>query len=235
VRRVGVIALVACAAAVAALALGAAASSGPPQRADAAAPTITSLKRTFRVLLPATACDAGAAKRAAALKLRTGALRNVATAAPKVLKRKKAAMRKGIRLLRQAKAACAAQAAPPGGGTTTAPVTPTPPVTPVPTPPVPGTTVITLHVAAGNTTRYTETSAAAPAGAVHVDLVNASNLRHFVAVRTGPGQPVLGRSALSPPGGPTALDITLPAGAYQIFCDNNDHDQLGMVIPFTVG
>ena len=111
-RRVGVIALVACAAAAAALALGATASPGHPQRADAAAPTITSLKRTFRVLLPAAACDAGAAKRAAALKLRTGALRNLAKATPRVLTRKKAAMRKGIRLLRQAKAACAAQTPP---------------------------------------------------------------------------------------------------------------------------
>ena len=65
--------------------------------------------------------------------------------------------------------------------------------------------------------------------------MNASNLRHFVAVRAGDGQPVLGRSVLSPPGGPTSLDITLPAGTYQIFCDNNGHDTLGMKIPFTVG
>jgi hypothetical protein len=232
VRRSGVIALVACAAAAAALALGAAASPGDTQRADATAPTVASLKRTFRVLLPAAACDAVSAKRTAALRLRAGALKNLAKATPKALTRKKAAMRKGIRLLRQAKATCAALAIPPGGGTP-APGAPTPPGTPAPTPP--GTTVLTLHVAAGNTTRYTETTAAAPPGAIHVDLVNASNLRHFVAVRAGDGQPELGRSALSPPGGPTSLDITLPAGTYQIFCDNNGHDTLGMKIPFTVG
>ena len=58
-RRALVLALVAFAvASTAALAPGAA---GPPggQRAEAAAPTIASLKRTFTALLPATACDAG--------------------------------------------------------------------------------------------------------------------------------------------------------------------------------
>jgi hypothetical protein len=90
-------------------------------------------------------------------------------------------------------------------------------------------------VAPGNTTRYTETSASAPAGPIHLALVNASNLSHFISVRTAAGHQLVSDSPLSPPGGPTAQDVTLPPGAYEIFCHNNGHDQLGMVIPFTVG
>jgi len=227
VRRALVLALVAFAvASTAALAPGAA---GPPggQRAEAAAPTIASLKRTFTTLLPATACDAGQAKRATALRLRAGALRHLRTATPAQLKRKRAAMRRAVALLRQAKAACAA--APPAG-----PGTPAPPGPPGP-PGAPAPFTITLHVAAGNTTRYTEPSASAPAGAIHLDLVNASNLSHFVSVRTAAGRLLVADSPLSPPGGPTSLDVTLAAGSYEIFCHNNGHDLLGMFIPFTVG
>jgi uncharacterized cupredoxin-like copper-binding protein len=89
-------------------------------------------------------------------------------------------------------------------------------------------------VAAGFTTHYTETSETAPNGAIHLDLVNASSLQHFIKIRTMEGQPPLGASQLSPVGGPTSLDISLPPGTYQIYCDNNGHDQLGMKIPLTV-
>lgn len=229
-RRALILALVAIAvaSAVAAVSPGAAGPGGV-QRAEAAAPTIASLKRTFTALLPDTTCDAGAAKRAAALKLRAGALRHLRTATPAQLKRKRAAMRKAVGLLRQAKAACAA--APPAGPGTPAPgppVPPNPPGTPAPF-------TITLHVAPGNTTHYTETSASAPAGAIHLSLVNASNLSHFISVRTAVGHQLVSDSPLSPPGGPTSQDVTLAAGAYEIFCHNNGHDLLGMVIPFTVG
>ncbi|HTI32576.1 MAG TPA: hypothetical protein VL422_02800 [Miltoncostaea sp.] len=229
-RRLLVPTLLACVAVAAVLALGASAAPQGAQRADAAAPTIASLKKTFAALLPATTCDAGKAKRAAALKLRRTALKNLAKATPRQLAAKKAQLQKAIRLLRQAKAACAAQPPAPGP-----PAPPTPPGPPAPpSPPAPGTTTLTLHVAPGNTTRYTETTETAPHGAIHLDLVNASNLQHFIKIRTMEGQPPLGASQLSAPGGPTSLDITLPPGTYQIYCDNNGHDLLGMKIPFTV-
>jgi len=233
VRRALVLALVAIAAASAAAMAAGGAGPTVGQRAEATAPTIASLKRTFTALLPATDCDAGATRRAAALTLRRGALKNLRTATPAQLRRKRAAMKRAVALLRKAKAACAA-ARPVDPGTPAPPGPPVPPGPPAP-PGTPAPFTITLHVAAGNVTRYTETSASAPAGAIHLDLVNASNLRHFVAVRAAAGQPVLGRSPLSPAAGPTSLDIALPAGAYEVFCDNNGHDLLGMVIPLTVG
>ena len=89
-RRALVLALVAVAVASAAAMAPGAAGPQAVQRAEARAPTIASLKHTFTALLPATACDAGATKRAAALKLRKGALKGVAKATPKQLKAKKA-------------------------------------------------------------------------------------------------------------------------------------------------
>lgn len=217
------------------VAAGAGLDSAP---ATAAAPSpLAGLDRTFRGLLPATRCAEAAPRVAGAKRARAAALVGARTAAPKALARKKAAMRRAIAALRRAKADCATAAAP-GGGDTPSPGGGPPPATtpapPTPPPAPPGTQTIALHVAGGTTVRYTETSATATAGALHLTLENASSLQHFVGVRTAPGQPTLGESPLSAAGGSTALDITLPAGAYQVFCRNNGHDALGMVIPLTV-
>lgn len=239
-RRVPVLVLVACAAAAAALALGAAGAPGPaaPQAATAhaagahaAAPTVASLKATIRRLLPATRCDAGAAKRGRALKLRTAALKNIAKQPPRELRKRKATLKRAIALLRQAGTACAAPPAP--GGGTPAPGTPAPPA-PQPPGPAPGPTVITLHVT-GNTLDYVEPSATAPAGQIRIDLVNGSNFNHFAGVRVASGQPTIGESPLSSPGETVSVTVTLAPGTYQVFCRNNNHDVIGpMVMPLTV-
>jgi hypothetical protein len=237
--------LVACAVAAAAMALGVAARPGsePPAAAHAAgahatAPSVASLKAQIRRLLPATRCDAGRAKRARALKLRKAALRNIGKAPPRVLRRKKASLRRAVALLRQARAACAATPPVGGAGGPAPPGTPAPPAPPGPgpgpAPPTPGTTVITLHVV-GNTLRFVEPSATAPAGSIRLELVNGSNFNHFVAVRTAPMQPTIGESPLSSPGQTVSVTVTLAPGTYQVFCRNNDHDVIGpMVMPLTV-
>jgi len=92
-----------------------------------------------------------------------------------------------------------------------------------------------LHAAPGDTLVFTEAQVAAKAGALRLELVNASSLRHFVAVRIGAGQPTIAESPLSVAGGTAFVDTTLGPGSYQVFCRNNGHDLAGpMVIPLTV-
>jgi hypothetical protein len=49
-----------------------------------------------------------------------------------------------------------------------------------------------------------------------------------------PGQPAIAEAPNAPPGGSTYVDVTLPAGSYQIFCGIGDHAALGMTLPLTV-
>ena len=243
-RRLIVLILAVCCAAAATMALGS--SLGPGATAahasgvashgtmhmDARPVTLAQLNATFRGLLPATRCDAGDAKRASAVRLRAAALKGAAKATPKVLQRKKTSMRRAIALLRSAKVACAAPPAPGGGGSTPPPgSTPAPPGTPPTTPPL---QTVTLHVAAGPTFAYTEASATARAGAMRLSVVNGSTLMHFIGVRVSTGQPTIAISQLSDPGETKSVDVTLAAGTYELFCNNNNHDTLGMKIPLTV-
>jgi uncharacterized cupredoxin-like copper-binding protein len=55
-----------------------------------------------------------------------------------------------------------------------------------------------------------------------------------VGVRTDPGLSLIGQSPIVGGGGSTFVDLTLAAGAYEIFCGVGDHDALGMVVPLTV-
>jgi hypothetical protein len=244
-RRLVVMTLIASAAAAATLVLGAALVAGSPTApaapvhgAHAVAhaakpPPLAGLDRTFRALIPSTRCDEGAAKAVAGKRIRAAALKGAAKATPKVLKRKKAAMRSAIAAMRRAKALCAAAAAA-GPGGTPAPGAPAPGPGTTPGAPAPTQTIV-LHVAAGNTFTYTETSATATAGAMRLELQNASNIRHFVAVRTASGQPTIASSPLSLAGGTVFVDVTLAPGTYEIFCNNNNHDVMfGMKIPLTV-
>src|SRR5262245_32851870 len=98
--------LVVCAAAAATLAPGSALAA----RSTAAKSPLAGLDRTFRSLQPAARCADTAAR---ARRLRASALKNAAKAPPKVLKRKKATMRRAIRLLRAAGRVCAAPPPPP--------------------------------------------------------------------------------------------------------------------------
>ena len=109
-RRPIAVLLVLCAAAAATMALGSALAA----RSTAAKSPLAGLDRTFRSLQPAARCAAGAATAAKARRLRAAALKNAAKAPPKVLKRKKASMRRAIRLLRQAGDLCEAPSPPPG-------------------------------------------------------------------------------------------------------------------------
>jgi hypothetical protein len=231
VRR-ALAALLAAAAAAVALALGASLGAGP---SDAAARSpLAGLDRTFRALLPKAGCAEVAARVATAERRRAAALRGARTAKPRVLRAKRAAMKGAVATVRAAAATCAAT--PPAGGPPGPGGMPPPGTTTGGTPPTPPPAqVITLHVAAGTTFHYTETSATATAGTFRIELHNASDLNHFAGVRAGDGQPTIAESPLSDPrGGVVSVDVTLPAGTYQIFCRNNGHDQLGMKIPLTV-
>jgi hypothetical protein len=236
VRRLLASILLVSAAAAATLALGPAFGAGPvsaePPQAPAAAghglhlkakpSPLAGLDRTFRAILPAARCDAGAAKRRAASRLRTAALKGARKAPPKVVRRKKATMRRAIALLRSARTLCR-EAAPPGGATGTPP----------PPPPPAGLQKITLHVTPGQPLRFAE-APTATAGAMRLELVNGSSLSHFVGVRLGSGQPTIGESPLASPGETEFVDVTLAAGTYQVFCRNNGHDQQGMTTTLTV-
>ena len=229
-RRPIAVLLVLCAAAAATMALGSALAA----RSTAAKSPLAGLDRTFRSLQPAARCDAGADKAATARRLRAAALKNAAKAPPKVVKRKKASMRRAIRLLRQAGDLCEAASPPPG---TPAPGGTPPPGTPGPGPaPVPPVTT-TISLSASAIAPFSPSSATAPAGAIRLQLTNVSaTLDHSVGVRTPPPPPhtLLGASVPAGPGGSTSLDVTLAAGTYQIYCGVSNHAAMGMVIPLTV-
>ncbi len=227
-RRLIVLILMSAAGGATVLALGAGAGAQAPPS------PLSGLDRTFRALVPDARCAEAAPRVRAARRQRAAALRGARDATPRVLVAKKAAMRGAIARMRTAARLCDRAQEPPGGAGAGAPpaVTPAPGPAPAPAPAPPLT--ITLHVAAGPTLAYTETSAVATAGPVRIVLANGSSLSHFVAVRPGTGQPALAESPLAAPGATTQIDLTLPAGNYQIFCRNNGHDQLGMVIPLAV-
>jgi hypothetical protein len=230
-RRPIAVLLVLCAAAAGTMALGSALAA----RSTAAKSPLAGLDRTFRALQPAARCAAGADKAATARRLRAAALKNAAKAPPKVLKRKKASMRRAIRLLRQAGDLCKAASPPPG---TPAPGGTPPPGTPGPGPaPVPPVTT-TISLSASAIAPFSPSSATAPAGAIRLQLTNLSaTFTHSVGVRTPPPPPhtVLGGPSVpAGPGGSTSLDVTLAAGTYQIYCGVGTHAASGMVIPLTV-
>ena len=65
-------------------------------------------------------------------------------------------------------------------------------------------------------------------------MVNGSSISHFIGVRVPGAMAFLARSQLSAPGETKSVDVSLAAGTYELFCNNNDHDLMGMKIPFTV-
>ena len=197
-RRLIVVVLAVCSAAAAAMALGASLGPGAPtaqasgaeahgtMHMDAKPVTIAQLKATFRTLLPATRCAAGDAKRTSAVRIRTAALKGVATAKPKVLKQKKASMKRAIALLRAAKALCAAP--PAGGGGATPPGTPPERRTPCSADAARagGSDHHPPHLP-GRLLSFVETSATGTAGAFRLQVVNGSSISHFIGVRV-PGE-----------------------------------------------
>jgi len=229
-RRPIAVLLVLCAAAAATMALGSALAA----RSTAAKSPLAGLDRTFRALQPAARCAAGADKAATARRLRAAALKKAAKAPPKVLKRKKASMRRAIRLLRQAGDLCEATAPPPGTpapGGTPPPGTPAP--GPGPIPPAPGLQTISLtgtNFAFSPSTPVT-VSATAP---IRLALTNAAaGTDHRIGARV-PGQSAIAESLNAAPGASTYVDVTLPAGSYQIFCGVDNHAAFGMTLPLTV-
>ncbi len=242
-RRPIVLCLVACAAAAAALALGSAlgaqtddaAPAGHAAHLTAARSPLAGLDARFRKLAPAGACAAGAPKARPARRLRAAALKGAAKAPPKVLRRKKASMRRAIGLMRAAGDLCeAAQgggAPPPGGG---APPAGPPPPAPGGPPGPPPPQEITLHVT-GPDTMYVETSAAAAPGAMRLTIVNTSALSHFAGVRLGPGNPVITETPQAAAGQTQSVNATIGPGTYEIYCRQGNHYAMGMHIPFMVG
>jgi hypothetical protein len=252
VRRPVAIVLIACAVAAGMLVLGSALGAGsgrdataPPVHAAHAseqASPLRGLNATFRRIAPAARCDAGATKARAARRLRAKALAGVADAPPRVVNRKKASMRRAIRLLRNARDLCEeAAAAPPGGVVGPgAPSTPgSPPVTvPAPSPPPPGSQTISLSAAGSDFEFIPSTPVTATAGVpIRLALANASGFQHTVGARTPPPPPhteLAEAPVAAPGGGTTFVDVTLAAGAYQIFCGVGSHAEQGMVVPLTV-
>jgi Copper binding proteins, plastocyanin/azurin family len=228
-RRPIAVLLVLCAAAAGTMALGSALAA----RSTAAKSPLAGLDRTFRALQPAARCAAGADKAATARRLRAAALKNAAKAPPKVLKRKKASMRRAIRLLRQAGDLCKAASPPPGTpgtpGTPTTPTTPTPPTPPSPPPPGGGTFSFT-----GVSFSFSpDTPITATAGLFRLQLtVNGGS--HNIGARTNPGGVSQGNSSTVSAGNSTSVDITLGPGSYQIYCAVPGHAAAGMVVPLTV-
>ena len=239
-RRPIVLCLVACAAAAAALALGSAlgaqaddaTAAGHAAHLTAARSPLAGLDARFRRLAPAGACAAGAPKARPARRLRAAALKGAAKAPPKVLRRKKASMRRAIGLMRAAGGLCAAAqgggAPAPGGG---APATGPPPAPGAPPGPP---QVITLHVT-GPDTMYVEIEASATPGPMQLTIVNTSSLSHFAGVRLGPGNPVLTETPEAAAGQTQSVDANIGAGTYEIYCRQGNHYAMGMHIPFTVG
>jgi plastocyanin len=228
-RRLVGVALIACAAAAAGLAIGSALAARPTA---AKPPPLAALDRTYRALLPAARCPAGSAKLARATRLRAAALKGAATAPPKALRRKRASMRRAIRLLRQAGDLCEA---PPGTGGATPPPAGTPPPGPGPDPPAPGTQVVALGTVSSGIGFSPATSVTVSAGTIRFQLTNTGSLTHGIGVRTPP-PPLAPLGAATPvsPGNSTSVDVTLGAGDYQIYCNYLTHAASGMVVPLTV-
>ena len=191
-------------------------------------PRLAALDRTFRSLQPAARCAAGADTAARARRLRAAALKNAAKAPPKVVKRKKASMRRAIRLLRRAGDLC--EAPPPGG----APPAPGGPAPPPPTPP--GTQTVALSTVSSGVGFVPNQAIRVAAGTVRFELSNTGNLYHSIGVRLPPPPGTSqGVSSAAAPGGATRVDIALTTpGAYQIYCDVSDHAANGMVVDLTV-
>jgi plastocyanin len=231
-RRPIALLLVVCAAATATMALGSALAA----RSTAAKSPLAGLDRTFRSLQPAARCAAASDTAARARRLRAAALKNAAKAPPKVLKRKKASMRRAIRLLRQAGRVCAAPppappppgAPPPGYG----------PPAPGPAPAPPGTQTVALGTVSSGVGFVPNQAVTVAAGTIHFQLANTGNLPHSIGVRTAPPPPQtsLGLAQTASPGSTTSVDITLTTpGTYQIYCGVGTHaDQGGMVVPLMV-
>jgi plastocyanin len=227
------IALVVCAAAAATMAIGSVLAA----RSTATANPLAGLDKTYKSLRPDAACDAAKGKRARAARIRAAALKNAKTAPPKVLKRKRAAMRRAIKLLRQAGDLCEAPPAggtpPPGSGTPSPGPTPGP--TPGPGPGPPGPYVIALGTAAGTTLQYSpNTPITASAGLIRLQITNNSSLTHRIGARTGPGGTVFDQTTDTSPGNSNSVDVTLTPGSYEIFCGFGGHAAAGMTVSLTV-
>jgi uncharacterized cupredoxin-like copper-binding protein len=233
-RRLVGVALIVCAAAAAALVVG----STLAARSSAAAAPLAGLDRTYRALLPDARCPAGTADRNRARRLRAAALKGAAKAPPKVLRRKKASMRRAIRLLRRAGDRC--DAAPPAGGGGGAPypaVPPPAPAQPGPAAPAPGTQVVALGTVTSGLGYSPSAAVTRVAGTIRFQVTNNSGtLSHGIGVRAAPPPPqaVLGAAPTVGPGGSSAVDIALGPGTYEIYCNFGGHGNAGMTVPLTI-
>jgi hypothetical protein len=232
-RRPIAVLLVVCAAAAATMALGSALAA----RSTAAKSPLAGLDRTFRSLQPAARCAPASETAARARRLRAAALKNAAKAPPKVVKRKKAAMRRAIRLLRRAGDLC--EAPPAGGAPGSGGGAPPPygqPPGPAPAPPPPGAQIVALGTVSSGVGFVPNQGVTVAAGTIHFQLTNASStLTHSIGVRTVPGQMSLGLAGNATPGGVTSVDIALATpGTYQIYCGFGTHAAQGMVVPLIV-
>jgi plastocyanin len=92
-----------------------------------------------------------------------------------------------------------------------------------------------LQIAASPTGQlaYVTNKASATAGAVTVEMPNASGVSHNIAIQQGTSGAVLGASSFITKGA-TSVTVTLKPGAYTYFCQVPGHRQAGMLGTLTV-
>jgi plastocyanin len=92
-----------------------------------------------------------------------------------------------------------------------------------------------LQIAASPTGQlaYLTNKASATAGAVTVEMPNASGVSHNIAIQQGTSGAVLGASSFIPKG-VTSVTVTLKPGTYTYFCQVPGHRQAGMLGTLTV-
>jgi plastocyanin len=203
---------------------------------------LSDLDARFRTAAAKATCTAGATQAKRGRTLRAAALKNARGAKGKTLTAKAAQLRTALAAVNRARTACLPKkkqpapgvAVPPAPGTP-APVIPAPvapgPVTP--TPPAGLGTIVTVTTG-GTPFSFGAGSYTAPAGTVTVRLINNSDMEHNVGARANAAAMPFGTAPSVGPGGTTEITLQLVAGTYQVFCNYEGHDQLGMTAPLVI-
>lgn len=204
---------------------------------------LSDLDARFRTAAAKATCKAGATQAKRGRTLRAAALKNARGAKGKTLTAKAAQLRTALAAVNRARTACLPKkkkqpapgvAAPPAPGTP-APGAPAPvaPAPVAPTPPAGLGTIVTVTTG-GTPFSFGAGSYTAPAGTVTVRLVNNSDMEHNVGARANAAATPFGTAPSVGPGGTSEITLQLAAGTYQVFCNYEGHDQLGMTAPLVI-
>jgi plastocyanin len=116
------------------------------------------------------------------------------------------------------------------------PASPTPPPTAAPeTPSEQAPPAGPAHVqVSAKEFNFTLSRAAAPAGHIDIELVDAGEDEHNLHIRPAAGGPDVGALPTLQAGHHEDLEFNLPAGTYTFYCSMPGHEALGMKATFTV-